>query len=134
MPQKSNKKKKGGVRKQVGARYAIPPLSPVATRSKTVEGNKNNSATPTSDIVDIESQKDDPSAVASAISSVVSHEIHSLELKWDARMARLENNMRAALSQPHRIVDPTPPPDLPLFNKRPLLRGGISFRQPPLLS
>ena len=91
MPQKGSKKKKSAQQKQSASRYVLPEFSPIATRSKSSDGNQNNSATPVSVVDSIESSE------SSTVQSVVSKEIAALEARWDTRMDKMENNMRAAL-------------------------------------
>ena len=109
MPGRSSKKK-SAQKKQAPARYVVPPMSPVVTRSgsRVADDNINNSATPTS----LGPVISDDSVF---IQSAVSQELKTMEAKWDTRFTRMEDNMRSALCNqsvnklPYAASLPSPP-------------------------
>ena len=110
MPGRISKKKKSAQKKQAPARYVVPPMSPVVTRSgsRVADDNINNSATPTS----LGPVISDDSVF---IQSAVSQELKTMEAKWDTRFTRMEDNMRSALCNqsvnklPSAASSPSPP-------------------------
>ena len=90
MPQKGSKKKKSAQKKQGGSRYVIPPLSPIATRSKS-ESNNEDSVTPAP------TPTPGPAMSELSFDSTSFRSVVSQELQWDSRMDKMEDNMTFAL-------------------------------------